>query len=260
MKYKYLLKNYDRIVNEIKNPPIIFSNDLVPFLIKKSSESYFIYQVDFKIINQDVKYTAKKPLHNLHPDCGKIRFKPSGTTSTLDPHIPIVLQDLNLSKKDVLCNWCAKKKCRLYILKNCEIEDLTQENRFFLYCCQTLKKENDKIKKANKERIYNLNSKNKIEQHIHQKQQSLENLAHSIIKEINPINYKQLYQFSDNYNKTDCLKITYIYLEKLHRFIEKEYRNYLNVQSNIPYRSIFIREKEITNKLKNVKSALLNST
>lgn len=259
MKYKYLLENYDRIVNQIKNPPIIFSNDLVPYLKKKSSESYLIYQVDFKTINQEVKYSVKNPIHNLHPDCEKIKFKPTGDTSTFDIHIPIILQELNISNNNVKCNWCAKKKSRLYILKNCEIENLTPENRFFLYCYQTLKKENERIKKANKERIYNLKSKNKIEQRIHQKQQSLENLAHSLIKEINPENYKYLRHFSENYNKTDCLKITYIYLEKLHRFIEKEYKNYINVQSNIPYRSLFIKEKEITDKLKNVKSALLNS-
>lgn len=115
---------------------------------------------------------------------------------------------------NVLCKWCAKKNTRLYILKRCEIEDLTQENRFFLYCYQTLKKENYKIKKVNKQRIYNLNSKNKIEQHIHQKQQSLENFVHSLIKEINPITYKELYQFSDNYSKIDCLKVAYIFLKK----------------------------------------------
>lgn len=59
MKHKYILENYDRIVNEIKNPPIIFSNDLAPFLKKKSLESYFIYKIDFRIINNEVKYTEK---------------------------------------------------------------------------------------------------------------------------------------------------------------------------------------------------------
>src|SRR5690606_20380660 len=63
----------------------------------------------------------------------------------------------------------------------------------------------------------------------------------------------------NNYEKIDCLKITYIYLEKLLRFIEKEYRNYLNVNIQIPYRSILVQEFEITNKLKEVKSHLLES-
>nr|WP_315202032.1 hypothetical protein [uncultured Flavobacterium sp.] len=105
-------------------------------------------------------------------------------------------------------------------MQECEIEDLSQEKRFFLYCYHSLKNENSKI---------------------------------------NPINSSDLYQFSNNYDKIDCLKITYIYLEKLLRFIEKEYRNYLNENIQIPYRSTLVKEFEITNKLKEVKSRLLES-
>lgn len=259
MKHKYILENYDRILKEIKNPRIIFSSDLTPFLKKMSLDSYLIYPVEFNIVNHELEYTTKNPIHNLHPRSAKINFKSSGTTSELDVHIPIVIKDLNLSSSNVIWRWCAKNSSTLYILKNCKIEDLTQENRFFLYCYQTLKNENDKIKKANKERIYNLNSKAKIEQYIHQKQYALENLAQNLIKEINPRNYKHLYQFSDNFDKTDCLKITYVFLEKLHRFIEKEYKNYLNVESHIPYRSIFLKEVEITKKINTIKSTLLKS-
>ena len=66
MKPKYILENYDRILKEIKNPKIIFSNDLIPFLENFASESFLIYQVDF--IKQDsiTKYVVKKPIHNLH--------------------------------------------------------------------------------------------------------------------------------------------------------------------------------------------------
>ena len=60
MKPKYILENYDRILKEIKNPKIIFSNDLIPFLENFASESFLIYQVDF--IKQDsiTKYVVKK--------------------------------------------------------------------------------------------------------------------------------------------------------------------------------------------------------
>ncbi len=144
-------------------------------------------------------------------------------------------------------------------MQECEIEDLSQEKRFFLYCYHSLKNENQKIKKINKERVFKLKSRERIEQYIHRKQYALENLAHRLVKEINPVNSSDLYQFSKNYDKIDCLKITYIYLEKLLCFIEKEYRNYLNVNIKIPYRSTFIKEFEITKKLKKVKSQLLRS-
>lgn len=259
MKPKYILENYDRILKEIKNPKIIFSNDLIPFLENFASESFLIYQVDFIKQDSTTKYVVKKPIHNLHPKVTKLNFKEVDVTKEFELFIPKILEELNILENQISLRWCSKNENTLYLLQECEIEDLSQENRFFLYCYHSLKNENQKIKKINKERVFKLKSKERIEQYIHRKQYVLENLAHRLVKEINPINSSELYQFSNNYDKIDCLKITYIYLEKLLRFIEKEYRNYLNVNIQIPNRSTLVKEFEITNKLKEVKSRLLVS-
>lgn len=256
MKPKYILENYDRMLKEIKNPKIIFSTDLTPFLENFASESFLIYQVDFIKQDSSTKYVVKKPIHNLHPKVTKINFKEGNVLSEFEPIISEILNELNIPEYQISLRLCSKNENTLYILKACEIEDLSQENRFFLYCYHSLKNENLKIKKLNKERVFKLKSKKRIEQYIHRKQYALENLAHRLIKEINPLNSSDLYQFSNNHDKMDCLKIAYIYLEKLLRFIEKEYRNYLNVNIQIPYRSTFVNEFEITNKLNEVKSRL----
>ena len=259
MKAKYLLENYDRILKEIKNPKIIFSNDLAPFLKKYSSKSYLIHQVNFSIVNNEIKYTVRKPIHNLHPRVPKLKFKATESISEFEQYIPTIVNELNFD--NTLASWscCAKDQNTVYLFQDCEIEDLNQEQRFFLYCYHTLKKENYKIKKIDKERIFKLNSKIKSEEFIHHKQYALENLAQRLVKEINPEKASKLYQFSDDYDKTDCLKITYIYVQKLQRFIEKEYKNYLNVNGPIPYGSIFAKEFEISKKLEEVKSVLLKS-
>ncbi|PWA05005.1 hypothetical protein [Flavobacterium psychrotolerans] len=259
MKPKYILENYDRILKEIKNPKIIFSNDLMPILENFASESFLIYQVDFIKQDNTTKYIVKKPIHNLHPKVTKLNFKGGDVAEEFEPFIPKILDELNIPEKQISLRWCSKNENVLYLLQECEIEDLSQENRFFLYCYHSLKNENQKIKKINKERVFKLKSKKQIEQYIHRKQYILENLAHRLVKEINPINSSDLYQFSNNYDKIDCLKIAYIYLEKLLRFIEKEYRNYLNVNIQIPNRSTLVKEFGITNKLKEVKSRLLGS-
>lgn len=259
MKAKYILENYDRIVKEIKNPKIIFSNDLAPFLEKFASKSYLIHQVDFSFLNNEMKYDAKKPIHSLHPRVAKLKFKVTESISELEQYIPTLVNELNISSNQTSWSWCAKNENTVYLFQDCEIEDLTQEQRFFLYCYHKLKKENYKIKKIDKERIFKLNSKIKSEEFIHHKQYALENLAQRLVKEINPEKVSKLYQFSDDYDKTDCLKITYIYVQKLQRFIEKEYKNYLNVNGPIPYGSIFAKEFEISKKLDEVKSILLKS-
>lgn len=260
MKQKYILENYDTILKEIKNPKIIFSNNLTPFLENCTAESFLIYQVDFIKKNGETTYIVKKPIHNLHPKAKEINFKEVDTLFEFDQFLPKVLKELDLEENIVNLHWSWKNENNtLYILVKCEIKDLSQENRFFLYCYHTLKNENDKIKKINKETIFNLKSRERVEQYIHKKQYALENLANQLIKDINPINSSDIYKYSSNYDKIDCLKVTYIYLEKLLRFIEKEYHNYLNVNIQIPYRSILVKEFEITDKLNFVKSKLLQS-
>ena len=259
MKPKYILENYDRILKEIKNPKIIFSNDLTPFLENFTFESFLIYQIDFIRNKDNTKYLVKKPIHNLHPKVRKLNFNNNEVADDFKSFIPRILDELNIFDNPVSFRSCSKNENTLYILQEYKIEDLSQEKRFFLYCYHSLKNENTIIKKRNKERVFKLKSKEQIEQHIHRKQYALENLAHKLIKEINPVNSLDLYQFSNNYDKIDCLKVAYIYLEKLLRFIEKEYRNYLNVNIQIPYRSTLVKEFEIANKLNDVKSRLLDS-
>lgn len=260
MKPKYILETYDRILKEIKNPKMIFDNDFVAFLEDCSADSYLIYKVDFVKQNGETKYTIKKPIHNLHPKAAEIKGKQCEPASEFEKYIPEILNDLGINHNDTNIRWCSKNDCNiLYILQEIIISDLSNELRFFLYCHQSLKNENDKIKKLNKETIFNFKSKERVEQYIHKKQYALENLANKLIKDINPINSSDIYRFSSNYDKIDCLKIAYIYLEKLLRFIEKEFKNYLNVNIQIPYRSILVKEFEITDKLKELKSRLLGS-
>lgn len=257
MKHNYILENYDRLLNEIKNPRIIFNNDLEQFLRNISFESLLIHQVEFKLIDSEVKFTIKNTIHNLDPRFSKIKFKTSVTSSEFENYIPAVLELLKFDSKIVNWNWHSKKRNTLYIFEKCEIENIAQEMRLFLYCYQTIKEENYRIEKINKERIYKLNSKAKIEQYIHQEQNALANLAQCLIKEIGPKNFGCLYQFSNKYDRTDCLKIIYIYIEKLHCYIETEYKNYLNTESQIPYRSILCKELELNEKIKGIKNALL---
>lgn len=256
MKPKYFLENYDRIVTEIKNPKIIFSNDLTPFLESFTSESFMVYQINFQNKKNKIEYVIKKPIHNLHPKVFKLNFKNTNMITEFEVFFPQISQELNIPICDMNWSLCCKNKNTIYVLQKCELENLSQENRFFLYCYHSLKMENQKIKKFNKEKVFKLKSNERIQQYIHQKQNALENLAHRLIKEINPVNASELYQFSNNYDKNDCFKIAYAYLEKLLHFIEKEYRNYLNLNSQIPNRSTLIKEFEIKNKLKEVKSKI----
>lgn len=260
MKQKYILETYDRILKEIKNPKLVFDNDFVAFLEDCSEESFLIYKINFIKQNGEINYIIKKPLHNLHPKVAEKNCIECEPILEFEKYIPIIVDKLELNQHNIQLRWYSKNdSISLYILEETEISNLSNEHRFFLYCYHSLKNENDKIKKINKETIFNLKSKERVEQYIHKKQYCLENLANRLIKDINPVNSSDIYRFSANYDKIDCLKITYVYLEKLLRFIEKEFKNYLNVNIQVPYRSILVKEFEITDKLKELKSRLLES-
>jgi hypothetical protein len=219
-----------------------------------------IYKVDFLKQNGEINYTIKKPIHNLHPKVAEMDYIDCEPIIEFEKYIPEILNELEINQLDVNIRWRSKNENNsLYVLEEIEISNLSNEHRFFLYCYHSLKNENDKIKKINKETIFNFKSKERVEQYIHKKQYALENIANRLIKDINPANSSNIYRFSTNYDKIDCLKIAYIYLEKLLRFIEKEFKNYLNVNIQIPYRSILVKEFEITDKLKELKSRLLGS-
>ena len=260
MKQKYIFEIYDKIIKEIKNPRIVFDNDFIHFHLDCSNESYLIYKVDFIKQQGKVNYEIKDVIHNLHPKFQEIVFAESNSLSEYETFIPQILEDLNLTIYEVELRWSNHgDKETLFLIKQILFEKLSNEMRFFLYCFNTLKNENDKIKKLDKQTIFNFKSRERVELYIHKKQDALENLANRLIKDINPINTADLYVFSNQYDKMDCLKIAYIYLEKLLRFVEKEYKNYLNVNIQIPYRSILIKEFELTPKLNTVKSRLLSS-
>ena len=97
MKPKYILENYDRILKEIKNPKIIFSNDLTPFLENFTSESFLIYQIDFIKQSGKTIYIIKKPIHNLHPKATKINsLKETNIPSEFESFISEIFNELNI--------------------------------------------------------------------------------------------------------------------------------------------------------------------
>lgn len=259
MKKKYILETYDKIIKEIKNPKLTLQNEYVEFLKTCSNNSFLIYKIDFVKENGEIRYKINKTLHNFHPKSENHKIQDCLPTVEQTKLIPKILSDIKCKSKEVNLRWHSQNGHDiLYVMKQSGFSDLSEELIFFLYCFQTLKKENERIKSLNKETIFNFKSKEKVEQYIYKKQYALENLATKLIKEINPSSTLDLYKYSGDYTQKDCLKVTYIYLEKLIRFIEKEYASYLNENIQIPYRTILFKEYEMKPIVDFVKDSLLD--
>lgn len=257
MTSKYNLDTYDSVIKEIKNPNSIIIDDIISALCDWCLESHLIYQIQIIKSNGNETISISKPIHSSHPEAPQLK---KNTNEPLIEHTDLI--EKVISKLNNTKQYYINKDTEtdiIYLIFDTEISELEFANQYFLYCYNLVKNENENVKTRIKERVFKLKSKEKIEHYIHIKQNAIENLAYRLVKEINPINSNELYEFSNEYNSNDCLKIVYIYLEKLLRFIEKEYSNYLNVNIRVPYRTILVNDFKITPKLEYVKTRLLSN-
>ncbi len=254
MKQKYILGIYDKLINELKYNNKTTDSEINAYLKNCSSESHYLYKIKFSKQKGNIKYAYQKRVHNLHPCAPNFIKSDCDINPAFENPIPIILKELNVT--DTNLDFCWAEHNILIIKQQCKIEELSKENRFFLYCFQTVFNANSLIKESLNKKFFSLKKEQEIELFIHRKQYALQNLSNALITVINPNSPQDIYTFSADYTKIDCLKIIFLYLEKLLVFIEKEYHTYLNVNNKVPYRSILVKELEIENKLNFVKSRL----
>mgnify|MGYP006194791411 CR=1 FL=1 len=174
-----------------------------------------------------------------------------------EEYIPRLKNLIEFTGETILFAADKQRRNTFYVYEKCSVGELNQKERFFLYCNQLLLEENQNIKLAIKEKVFKLKSNIKIEHYIHKNQLAMESLLNSLIKQINPETNNELYQYSNEFNKIDCLKCIYGNLEKLLLFIEKEYNEYLNVNIMVPQRTMLMNEYAIRPKLDFVRDSLL---
>lgn len=256
MKQKYILGIYDKLINEIKYNKKTTDSEIIAYLKNCSNESHYLYKIKFSRKQGNIKYAYQKRAHNLHPNAPEFINSECDINPEFKNLIPLILKELNIPDSNL--EFCWTENNILIVKQHCTLEELSKENRFFLYCFQTVLIGNSSIKESLNDKFFSLKKEDEIELFIHRKQYALQNLSNALITVINPNIPQDIYTFSADYTKIDCLKIIFLYLEKLLVFIEKEYHTYLNVNNKVPYRSILVKELEIENKLNFVKSCLVD--
>jgi hypothetical protein len=260
MKQKYILGIYDKLINEIKYNRKTSDSEIIEYLKNCSNESHYLYKIKFSKQQGKIKYAYQKGIHNLHPYAPNFINSDCDINPEFEILIPIILKELNIPDSNLEFCWTEENQKKIVIIKQqCKIEEVSIDQQFFLYCFQMVYNSNLKIKEPLNNKFYSLKKEEEIVLYIHRKQIALNNLSKSLIEIINPVSPEAIYSFSSNYYKVDCLKIIYLYLEKLLIFIEKDYYTYLNRNNKVPYRSILVKELEIENKLNFVKARLLES-
>ncbi len=257
MNVAYLLDCYDVLLRQVKSNTFVSNKVTLNELIKNEEDSYRIYEVTISKREGTETLKVSNPKHAFHPGVKRLELKTLFHFNEFEDYIPRLKKLINFTGESILFAADQQRQNTFYVYEKCAISELNPKERFFLYCNQVLLEENQKIKLAIKEKVFKLKSNLKIEHYIHKNQLAMESQLNSLIKQINPETNSELYQFSNEYNKIDCLKTIYSNLEKLLLFIEKEYNEYLNVNIMVPQRTVLMNEYAIKPKLEFVRDSLL---
>lgn len=260
MKPKYILECYEKQIRDISNPKHFDDKKCVEAIQKLATESFVSYKVIFNKRKSTTDFTIEYPIHNLNPHSINFENLRQESHPELEIFIPSILKELNLQEDNIKLHWSSINEIKiLYLLVDTNLESLSKRNLLFIYYYQLVKNENIKLKKRIKDQIFKYHSKDQIEQFIQKTQLSIENLIERTINDIKPISVYELYEFSTHYEKTDYLKITYHNLEKLLRFLAKEYPQFIAENRAMPFQTLMLELQTIEPKLQSVKSKFTES-
>lgn len=257
MKVSYLLDCYDIILRLVNTKYVSSNTTILDVLGKNESKSYRVFKVTISKRDGTETVTISKPLHSFHPKVEKLELKTVFQFNAFEEYIPILKKHIEFTGEEILFAAEPQNQNIFYVYEKCSISELNPKERFFLYCHQSLIQENQNIKLCIKDKVFKLKTTITIEHYIHKNQLAVESQLNRLVKQINPETSNELYEFSNQYDKSDCLKIIFANLEKLLIFIEKEYNEYLNVNIMVPRRTVLMNEYAMNPKLDFVRSSLL---
>lgn len=258
MKISYLLECYDVVFRQTISPTNISNKSILEELSSNEKNSYRIFEIEIKKNKSNDNLKICQIINSLHPKVQELELKSIFHFNEFVEYIPILKSIIEFTGENIFIAKHLECPNKFYVYEKCSINEIPVIQRNLLYTHQVLKNENLNIKRAIKEQVFNYKSNVKIEHFIHKIQLALECQLHLLIKHIEPKTKKELYEYSNNFDKIDCLKCQFSHLEKLLIFLEREYIDYLNDKSMVPYRTVLIDEVEIASKIEYVRNSLLS--
>ena len=258
MKISYLLECYDVVFHQTISPITISNKTIFEELSINEKNSYRIFEIEINKNKRNDNLEICQTFHSLHPQVQELELKSIFHFNEFVKYIPVLKSIIEFTGENIFFAKHLECPNKFYVYEKCSITEIPAMERNLLYTHQVLKNENLNIKRAIKEQVFKYKSNVKIEHFIHKIQLALECQLHLVIKHIEPKTKKELYEYSNKFDKIDCLKCQFSQLEKLLVFLEREYINYLNNKSMVPYRTVLIDEVEIASKVEYVRNSLLS--
>jgi hypothetical protein len=258
MKISYLFECYDVVFRQTISPITDSIKPIFEELNINEKNSYRIFEIEINKNNANANLRVCQTFHSLHPKVQELELKSIFHFNEFVEYIPVLKSIIEFTGETIFFAKHLECQNKFYVYEKCTISEIPAIERNLLYTHHLLRNENLNIKRAIKEQVFKYKSNEKIEHFIHKIQLALECQLHLVIKHIEPKTKKELYEYSNNFDKVDCLKCQFSHLERLLIFLEREYIDYLNNKSMVPYRTVLIDEVEIGSKVAFVRNSLLS--
>jgi hypothetical protein len=141
----------------------------------------------------------------------------------------------------------------------CNVQHRSQEIQFFNHCFHTLKNETEVIETSIKAKVLKCKSSEQTTQHIQKTQHALHQFISKLIKRINPNSLADLYSISKNFDRLDCLKLTFIFAEKILALLESEYGSFLDQSCKVSSHTILKKQSELVDQCDFIKTKINNA-
>jgi len=263
----YEFKLFDKIIHGDLSPTgdQQRNNDgYIKTLQEKHGQCCTLINATFKKNKTKFVLQSCSKINSLHPSAARSQY------SQLDifQEMPVnelsedVLKSLKINPSNILSvEYEQQTNATILLIKEViNWKNLDFNEAKYYYYNDILSEEVIRIKENIKEQVFNFKSNEDTEHFIHKLHQALVNLCFRLIKLLNFKEQNDIYLPSTNFTNTDILNLTFISLEELIRFVEKNYLNYIDQNTQIPYRSSLVKIFNIEEKLNIVKSTLLNSS
>ena len=260
MKSKYLLVTYDKFIQELKSNTNFDKEKVINAIKKETKESYLCYKINYTKTKNTTKYKVNAPIHNLHPLAPIVEQTLQVTNQDLEFEMENMRERLGIPFSNLKYFSSSEKGGKyFYLTADIALETLTVDHLFFLYISITLKRENLEIISSIKKQTFKFKSNKVLEEFLYKKQAAIESVKNRIIKEVNPKTFSELLEIGEDNHRNNAFKAMFFYLEKLNRFIEKDYSKYLNPETTIAFRTLICDENKNSSKINTIKSFLIKS-
>ena len=260
MKLNYILDTFESLVCEIKNLKFSLEQDTNNTLQHVVFENHLTYPISFREEKDKISYSCSGPINHLHPCYIEEQFQSIAVDNRYIKLIELIVTELRIKSLAKDSSWKnTPSGIQLHIKIQQKSSKETLESQFFNYCFHTLQNESELIESIIKAKVLKCKSEEETTLFIQKNQQALDTFIAKLIKRIHPNSIADLYTISPNYDRLDCLKLTFIFADKLLAFLESEYTSSLNHSIAVSNNTLLKTQNDLSSKYDYIQSRISES-